>query len=116
MGQARYLKISFKKNTNKMRRRSGSKRKSGRKKKRKVRFKKNGKYKDKIVKTVIITYANSGVSPNGEKRHQCCGAETFFFRLQKASAPAPTPAPAPATALELPVITDFMLKRHFSCF
>jgi hypothetical protein len=29
---------------------------------------------------------------------------------------APAPAPAPATALEIPVITDFMLKRTFLMF
>ncbi len=54
--------------------------------------------------------------------NQCCGAETICFRsgsgsnFQKVSAPAP--AAALATALELPVlvITDFMLKGHFSCF
>jgi hypothetical protein len=51
---------------------------------------------------------------------QGCGAETIFFRsgsgsdFQKVS--APPPAPAPATALELPVITDFMLKRTFFMF
>jgi hypothetical protein len=49
---------------------------------------------------------------------QGCGAETIFFRsgsdFQKASAPAPEPGPA--TALELPVITDFILKRTFFMF
>ncbi len=49
-------------------------------------------------------------------KNQCCGAETIFFRsgsdFQKVSAPEP----APATALELPVITDFMLKRTFFMF
>jgi hypothetical protein len=49
---------------------------------------------------------------------QCCGAETIFFHsgsdFQKVSAPAP--APEPATALELPVVTDFMLKRIFFMF
>jgi hypothetical protein len=43
-----------------------------------------------------------------------------FFRsgsdFQKVSAPAPAPEPAPATALELPAITDFMLKRTFFMF
>jgi hypothetical protein len=54
--------------------------------------------------------------------YQCCGAETIFFPsgsgsdFQKVSAPAPAPAPAPATALELPDITDFMLKRTFFMF
>jgi hypothetical protein len=44
----------------------------------------------------------------------------FFFRsgsgsdFQKVS--ARELAPAPATALELPVITDFMLKRTFFIF
>jgi hypothetical protein len=57
---------------------------------------------------------------------QCCGAEIIFFRsgsdFQKVSAPAPAPAPAPepapapATALELPVVTDFVLKRTFFMF
>ncbi len=45
---------------------------------------------------------------------QCCGAETIFFRsgsnFQKVS------TPAPATALELPVFTDFMLKKTFFMF
>jgi hypothetical protein len=49
---------------------------------------------------------------------QCCGAETICFRsgsdCQKV--PAPAPAPAPAIALELPVITDFILKRTFFMF
>jgi hypothetical protein len=48
--------------------------------------------------------------------NQCCGAKTIFFGsgsdFQKVSAPEP----APATALELPVITDFMLKRKFFMF
>jgi hypothetical protein len=43
---------------------------------------------------------------------QCCGAKTICFRsgadFQKVS--------APAIALELPVITDFILKSTFSCF
>jgi hypothetical protein len=50
--------------------------------------------------------------------NQCCGAETICFRsgsdFQKVSSPAP--ALAPATALELPVITDFMLKSTFFMF
>jgi hypothetical protein len=50
--------------------------------------------------------------------YQGCGAETIFFRsgsdFQKVSAPAPEPAPA--TALELPVFTDFMVKRIFFMF
>jgi hypothetical protein len=54
------------------------------------------------------------------KFNQCCGAKTIFFRsgsdFQKVSALAPAPEPAPATALELPVITDFMLKRTFFIF
>jgi hypothetical protein len=53
---------------------------------------------------------------------QCCGAETFCFcsssDFQKVSAPAPALAPeqAPAIALELPVITDFILKSTFFMF
>jgi hypothetical protein len=43
-------------------------------------------------------------------------SRNFFFRsgsdFQKVSAPEP----APATALELPVFTDFMLKRTFFMF
>ncbi len=50
-------------------------------------------------------------------------SRNFFFRFgsrsvfdfQKVSAPAPAlapePAPAPATALELPVFTDFYVKK-----
>jgi hypothetical protein len=47
---------------------------------------------------------------------QCCGAKTIC------SAPAPTfkkflePATVQATALELPVLTDFMLKSTFFMF
>jgi hypothetical protein len=51
-------------------------------------------------------------------RKQCCGAETICFRsgsdFQKVSTPAPDPAPA--TALELPLITDFILKSTFFMF
>jgi hypothetical protein len=51
---------------------------------------------------------------------QCCGAETISFRsgsdFQKVSAPDPAPEPAPATALELPIITDFILKSTFFMF
>ncbi len=55
---------------------------------------------------------------------QCCGAETFCFcsssDFQKVSAPAPALAPvperAPAIVLELPVITDFILKSTFFIF
>ncbi len=60
----------------------------------------------------------------GPSFHQCCGAETICFRsgsgsdFQKVSAPAsaPEPEPALATALELPVITDFILKSTFFMF
>jgi hypothetical protein len=54
--------------------------------------------------------------------YQCCGDETICFcsvsDFQKVSAPAPALAPEPAlaTALELPVITDFMLKSTFFMF
>ncbi len=51
------------------------------------------------------------------RKNQCCGAETICFRsgsdFQKVSAPAPAPAPAPAITLELPVVTDFILKSTF---
>jgi hypothetical protein len=53
-----------------------------------------------------------------KRRDQCCGAKTICFRcgsdFQKVSALAPTPAPA--TALELPVITDFILKSTLFMF
>jgi hypothetical protein len=45
---------------------------------------------------------------------QCCGAETIFF--PSGSDFKKVLAPAPATALELPVITDLMLKRTFFMF
>jgi hypothetical protein len=47
---------------------------------------------------------------------QGCGAETICFRSGYGSDFQKVPAPAPATALELPVITDFMLKRSFFMF
>ncbi len=50
--------------------------------------------------------------------NQCCGAKTICFRsgsdFQKVSAPGPEPVPA--TALEVPVITDFILKSTFFMF
>jgi hypothetical protein len=45
---------------------------------------------------------------------QCCGAETICFG--SGSDFKKVPEPAPATALELPVITDFMLKSTFFMF
>jgi hypothetical protein len=47
---------------------------------------------------------------------QGCGAETIFFRSGSDFQKVPAPEPAPATALELPVFTDFMLKRIFFMF
>ncbi len=47
---------------------------------------------------------------------QCCGAETIFFRSGSDFQKVSTPEPALATALELPVVTDFMLKRTFFMF
>jgi hypothetical protein len=44
--------------------------------------------------------------------HQGGGAETICFRSGSDLAPEP----APAIALELPVISDFMLKRTFFMF
>jgi hypothetical protein len=59
----------------------------------------------------IILHPLPTVPEGSQSSIQGCGAETIFFRsssdFQKVS------APAPATALELPVITDFMLKRTF---
>jgi hypothetical protein len=45
---------------------------------------------------------------------QGCGAKTICFRSGSGS--DFQKVPAPATALELPVITDFMLKRTFFMF
>ncbi len=47
---------------------------------------------------------------------QCCGAETICFRSGSDFQNVSAPEPAPATALELPVITDFMLKSTFFMF
>jgi hypothetical protein len=48
---------------------------------------------------------------------QFCGAKTICFRsgsdFQKVLALALAPAPAPEIALELPVITDFIIKSTF---
>jgi hypothetical protein len=47
---------------------------------------------------------------------QCCGAKTICFRSGSVFQKVSAPEPAPATALEIPVITDFMLKSTFSMF
>ncbi len=47
---------------------------------------------------------------------QGCGAKTIFFHSDSRSDFQKVSSPAPATALELPVITDFMLKRTFLMF
>ncbi len=61
------------------------------------------------VQPIYCTYFNVKITTK-----QCCGAETIFFRsgsdFQKVL------ASKPATALELPAITDFMLKRTFFMF
>jgi hypothetical protein len=66
----------------------------------------------------IIQHPLPTVPEGSQSSMQCCGAETIFFRsgsdFQKVSAPAPQPALA--TALELPAISDFMLRTFFMFF